>query len=288
MVVRDGMSAFSRNHGMVYSASVAFNLLLSSVPVLFLVFAATSLFIGRHDLPFVQLRDALRTTFPYGAQVLVPILKGIFSSGGTFGILGSLLLVLSSFSATDAVHTSLAVMMEVPDRKRFWSKAAFHAALILSLIVLSALAIFVPPLWKGLSVLGQRIPFGLGEAFHLLLVVVAEVVLAGVLFSGAALCYRYLAPVRVRWKNALTGSVLFLALIQGIKWGFTFYVRKFSRLNVIYGSLFGIICFIIVAYLFAAAFLFGASMIGVLERRREDDPPGEGTGAGGGESPGGD
>jgi len=37
-------------------------------------------------------------------------------------------------------------------------------------------------------------------------------------------------------------------------------------LNVIYGSLFGIVCFIIVAYLFAAAFLFGASIIGVMER----------------------
>jgi uncharacterized BrkB/YihY/UPF0761 family membrane protein len=37
-------------------------------------------------------------------------------------------------------------------------------------------------------------------------------------------------------------------------------------LNLLYGSLFSIICFILVAYLFAAAYLYGASVIGVLER----------------------
>ena len=37
-------------------------------------------------------------------------------------------------------------------------------------------------------------------------------------------------------------------------------------MNVLYGSLFSIICFILVAYLFAAAYLYGASVIGVLER----------------------
>jgi uncharacterized BrkB/YihY/UPF0761 family membrane protein len=56
------------------------------------------------------------------------------------------------------------------------------------------------------------------------------------------------------------------ALLQGIKFGFIFYVRKFSKLNLLYGSLFGIICFIITIYLFAAAYLYGASVIGVLDR----------------------
>ena len=37
-------------------------------------------------------------------------------------------------------------------------------------------------------------------------------------------------------------------------------------MNLLYGSLFSIICFILVAYLFAAAYLYGASVIGVLER----------------------
>jgi uncharacterized BrkB/YihY/UPF0761 family membrane protein len=55
-------------------------------------------------------------------------------------------------------------------------------------------------------------------------------------------------------------------LLQGLKFGFIFSVRKFSKLNLLYGSLFSIICFIIIDYLFAAAYLYGACVIGVLER----------------------
>ncbi len=286
---REGASVFFRNHGMVYSASVAFNLLLSSIPVLFLVFAATSLFLGTGELPFEQLTEMLRNTFPYGAQVLVPPLKGLFASGATFGAIGFLLLLLSSFSATEAVHTSLSVMLGMREKRRFFSRAAFHVALVLTLTVLTFSAILVPPLWKGLSLLTRGMPVGLDAAFHILLKAIADAVLAGIVFAGGALSYRYLSPVRVRWRNAMAGGALFLALLQAIKWGFTFYVKKFSKLNVIYGSLFGIVCFIIVAYLFAAAYLFCASIIGVLEREEEGASSPEGdTGAGPDETPSGD
>jgi membrane protein len=279
-IVREGASGFFRNHGMVFSASVAFNLLLSSIPVLFLVFAATSVFLGTRELPFTQLSEMLRNTFPYGTQILVPILKGLFASGATFGIVGFLLLILSSFSATEAVHTSLAVMLGTGEKKQFWSRAGFHVILVLFLTLLTFSAILSPPLWKGLTVLEYGMPGGLDAAFHLLLATIANAALASILFAGGALSYRYMSPVRVRWKNALAGSFLFLLLLHLIRWGFTFYVRKFSRLNLIYGSLFGIICFIIVAYLFAAAYLFVASIIGVLEREeRKTISPVEDTGA---------
>ena len=285
----EGAGVFFRNHGMVYSASVAFNLLLSSIPILFLVFAAASLFLGTGELPFAQLTAMLKDTFPYGAQILVPTLKGLFASGGTFGILGFVLLVLASFSATDAVHTSLSVMLEIREKQRFRTRAAFHVVLVLALTVLTFSTILVPPLWKGLMVLTREMPMGLDSAFHLLLTAIAGAVLAGILFAGGALSYRYLSPVRVRWKNALAGSILFLVLLHAIKWGFTFYIKKFSKLNVIYGSLFGVVCFIIVAYLFAAAYLFCASIIGVLEREEGEasSPEGE-RGAGPDETPGGD
>jgi YihY family inner membrane protein len=284
-IAREGASGFFRKHGMVYSASVAFNLLLSVIPVLFLVFAVTSLFIGKKDFPFAELTGLLKNTFPYGAQILVPTLKGLFASGATFGILGSLLLVLASFSATEAVHTSLSVIMGVGEKKRFWHRAASHVALVLSLTLLAFSAILVPPLWKGMAVITSGMPVGLDSAFHLLLEGIADAVLLGILFAGGALSYRYMSPIRVGWRNALTGSTLFIVLLHAIRLGFGFYVKKFSKLNVIYGSLFGIVCFIIVAYLFAAAYLFGASIIGVMEREKEAVFPKRETGAATEETP---
>lgn len=279
--IRDGSFSFFRSHGLVYSSAVAYNILLSAIPILFLVFAVTSLFIRTDDLPFAQLTSILRDTFPYGAQVLVPVLKGLMAARGTFGVVGFVLLLFSSYSATDAVNTSLAVMLGRRQQKRFVRSLGFHLVLVLALTVLTFAAILVPPIWKGVRVLSHDL---LGRefnaAFHVVLQSIADATLAGILFLGGALSYRYLSPGKVRWRHAFGGSLGFVVLLYAIKWGFAFYIRKFSKLNLIYGSLFTIICFIIVAYLFAAAYLLCASVIGALEREEgESASPEKDTGA---------
>lgn len=264
--VTEGAAIFFRNHGPVYSAAIAFNILLSAIPVLFLAFAATGWIIGESDLPYTQLTEILRYTFPYGALVLVPNLRLLLEAGSAFGILGTLLLIPSSFMATDAVHTSLSVMLMRKSQKRFRRSLGFHVVFVIVLVLLTAAAIVVPPLWDGLFYLTRGMSSQVDQAFRSLLNLIAEVVLAGIMLMGSILSYRYLSPGKVRLRNAFAGTVVFLALSNAVKYGFTFYVRKFSKLNILYGSLFSIICFILVAYLFAAAYLYGASVIGVLER----------------------
>jgi len=288
-IVSDGAVHFVRSHGFVYSAAIAFNLLLAAIPVLFLVFAAAAMVIGRAELPFAMLSAILKETFPYGAQVLVPNLKKLIASGATFGALGTLLLLFTSFSATDAVHTSLAVMMGTPREKRFWRSASFHVILVLALIILASAAIVVPHLWSALSILTQGMSAEWDNAFHLLLSAISDAVLWGIIFATGVLSYRHLSPRPVSMENAMAGSLLFLLLLLAIRGGFTFYVKKFSQLNVIYGSLFSIVCFIIVAYLFSAAYLFCASIIGKLEREEgEESFPEPEQGTGNNDDPGGD
>jgi membrane protein len=284
--ITEGAAIFFRNHGPVYSAAIAFNILLSSIPILFLAFAATGWIIGKSDLPFAQLTEILRNTFPYGARVLVPNLQRMMEAGSTFGILGTVLLLFSSFSATDAVHTSLSVMLMRKRQKRFRRSIAFHVVFVIVLIVLTAAAIVVPPLWEGLFYLTKGMSSQVDHAFRGIMQLVADIIMVGIWLMGSVLSYRYLSPGKVRLRNAFAGTVIFLALLQGIRSGFIFYIRKFSKLNVLYGSLFSIICFILVAYLFAAAYLYGASVIGVLERtggegsipEKEEDEPVASTG----------
>ena len=272
-VLREGTFNFFTRHGMVYSAAVAFNLLLSIIPVLFLVFAVTSRVIGADEFPFAQLSGILRETFPYGADVLVANLRRLVGSSAAFGAAGTVLLLFSSWSATDALQTSLAVMLGKPGASRIWRSALFHIALVSALIALAGGAILAPPVLKGLGYLTRTLAPFRSAAFHLVLSIAADAVLAGALFAGGILTYRYLSPVRVRFRNAIAGGVLFIALMYGIRLAFRFYVAKFGRLSLIYGSLFGIVSFIIVAYLFAAAYLYCASIIGVLEDRSGTNAP---------------
>jgi uncharacterized BrkB/YihY/UPF0761 family membrane protein len=253
-------------------------MLLSAIPVLFLVFAAIALVIGTNDLPFAQLQDLLQNTFPYGARVLLPNLRKLFSAGATFGILGTVLLLFASFSATDAVHTSLAVMLMRKRQRRILRSLGFHVSFVVALILISGAAIVIPPVWEGLFYLTKGLSANVDYAFHTLLHLISGVLLLGILFLGSVLSYRYLSPGKVRFGNALAGSAVFLALVQAIRFGFTFYIRKFSKLNLLYGSLFSIICFILISYLFASAYLYGASVIGALERMDgEGTLPGKGN-----------
>jgi membrane protein len=282
----EGAAVFFRKHGPVYSAAIAFNILLSAIPILFLVFATTGWIIGKSELPFSQLTGILSSTFPYGARVLVPNLRHMMEAGTTFGIFGTVLLLFTSFSATDAVHTSLSVMLMRKRQKRILRSLGFHVVFVIVLIVLTAAAIVVPPLWEGLFYLTKGSSSQVDHAFRGILQLVADILLVDVLLLGSVLSYRYLSPGKVRLRNAFIGTVIFLALLQGIRVGFIFYIRKFSKLNLLYGSLFSIICFILVAYLFAAAYLYGASVIGVLERtdregsipEKEDGDPVASTG----------
>jgi len=264
--VTEGVAIFFRNHGPVYSAAIAFNILLSAIPILFLAFAATGWIIGKSELPFTQLTEILSSTFPYGARVLVPTLRRLMEAGSAFGILGTVLLLFTSFSATEAVHTALSVMMRSRRQRRIWRSLAFHVVFVVVLIVLTAAAIVVPPLWEGFFYLTQGMSAQVDHAFRGIMQLVADIIMVGIMLLGSVLSYRYLSPGKVRLRNAFIGTVIFLALLQGIRVGFIFYIRKFSNLNLLYGSLFSIICFILVAYLFAAAYLYGASVIGVLER----------------------
>jgi uncharacterized BrkB/YihY/UPF0761 family membrane protein len=279
--VAEGAAIFFRNHGPVYSAAIAFNILLSAIPILFLVFAATGWIIGRSDLPFAQLTEILRITFPYGARVFIPTLRHMMEAGTTFGIFGTALLLFTSFSATDAVHKSLSVMLMRKRKKRFLRSFAFHVVFVIVLIVLTAASIVVPPLWEGIYYLTTGMSSKMDLAFRAIMQLIADILLVDILLLGSVLSYRYLSPGKVRLQNAFIGTVIFLTLLLGIRYGFIFYVRKFSGLNLVYGSLFSIICFILVAYLSAAAYLYGASVIGVLERtggegfipaKEEDEP----------------
>jgi YihY family inner membrane protein len=284
--VTEGAAIFFRHHGLVYSAAIAFNILLSAIPVLFLTFAATGWIIGKSELPFAQLAAFLRNTFPGGVGGIVPDLRLLVKAGNTIGILGTVLLLFTSYSATDAVHKSLSVMMMRKRRKQFWRSFAFHIVFVIVLIVLTAAAIVVPPLWEGIFYLTKGMSSQMDHAFRGILQLVADVILVDIMLLGSVLSYRYLSPGKIRMRNAFIGTVIFLALLQGIKFGFIFYIRKFSELNLLYGSLFSVICFIIVVYLFAAAYLYGASVIGVLERMgrersilsKEEDEPGASTG----------
>jgi len=200
----------------------------------------------------------------------------MMEAGTTFGIFGTVLLLLTSFSATDAVHTSLSVMLMRKRQKRIRRSLSFHVVFVIALIVLTAAAIVVPPLWEGLFYLTKGMSSQVNFAFRSLLQLIADVVLVGILLLGSVLSYRYLSPGKVRLRNAFAGTVIFLALLQGHPVRHHLLRQEIQQVESTLRFLVSIICFILVTYFFAAAYLYGASVIGFWSVRAGRGPSGDG------------
>src|SRR3990170_2760130 len=78
--------------------------------------------------------------------------------------------------------------------------------------------------------------------------------------------YLYLPNVRIRWTNAIIGALVAGLLFEGIKQAFFWYLQTFARYQLVYGSLTGIIVFLVWMYLSSAILLFGAELASQIGR----------------------
>lgn len=157
---------------------------------------------------------------------------------------------------------------EVEEGRPFVKLRATNLLITLVLVVLAALVLV------GLVVsgpfareLGDRIGAGdtavriwnLGKLPVLLLIVVVIV----------ALLYSATPNVRRRLRLMSTGAAIAIAVWVLASIGFGFYVANFSSYNATYGSLAGVIVFLLWLWLTNVALLFGAEVDAEIERLRE-------------------
>jgi len=256
---------FIKGNGPVYAAAIAFDLLFAAIPFLFLVFAAVSAFVGRDELPFLQLSDVMRSTFPYGAQVMVPNLKTLMESGVTFGVVGIFLLLISSFSVVATVFLALGSAIGTGSRKGMLKGFWFHVLTLLVFILVTGAVVLAPHMLEALALLTKRMPPFMGSMLYATMHGLSNLLFTGFILAGSLASYLFLSPKKPRLANAVPASFLFTTSVFGINWVFLSGVKRLARLSVLYGSIFGVICFIYMAFLLSASYLICGCLIGSLE-----------------------
>lgn len=84
------------------------------------------------------------------------------------------------------------------------------------------------------------------------------------------LLYALIPNCSVRWREALAGGVVAMALVELLKIGFALYLVHFSAYRVIYGALAAIPIFLLWLYVAWGALLFGAVVAAALPQWRLD------------------
>ena len=270
----------SEDNVSLVAAGVAFYGFLALVPLL----GATVLTYGLVASPQTVLHNvqSLATSLPQDIAKLIgdQLLNVVKTSGGKKGLGVFVALAIALWGARNAAG-SIIIALNIAyeeEEKRGWLKVTGLSLAMTAAAVL--LGMFAAAVVGLMAAFEQMLP-GLGPVAVIAGKVIAYVVLALVAMAAAATLYRY-GPSRTKakWTWITPGSVMF-----GLGWliltlGFGFYVSRFGKYNVTYGSLGGVIVLVTWMYLSSFVLLFGAEFNSEVEHQTARD-----TTAGGADKP---
>ena len=271
-------SESSKDNISLVAAGVAFYGFLAMVPLL----GATVLTYGLVASPDTVLHNvgSLAKTMPHDiAKLIGDQLMNVVKTSGSkkgLGLVAALLLALwGARNAAGSVIIALNIAYE-EEEKRSWLKVTL---LSLEITLAAVLLAMVGAAAIGAMAALERLLPSMGRLGVLSGQVLAYVLLAALAAAAAATLYRY-GPSRreAKWAWLTPGSAFFALAWVVLTLGFGFYVSRFGKYNLTYGSLGGVVILVSWLYLSSFVLLFGAEFNSEVEHQTARDTtadPGE-------------
>jgi membrane protein len=269
-VLKRTVSQFRANNLTDWAAALTYYGVLSIFPALIVLVSIVGL---AGDSATQSLLDNINALGPGPAQDIVTgAIKQISTSPGAAGVAFAVGLVAALWSASGyigAFSRAANVIYEVPEGRPFWKLRPLQVAMTLALLVLvsvSAIAVVIS------GPLAERVGqvFGLGGTAVTVWNIAKWPAIVVIVMGMLALLY-YVAPnVRhpgFRWITP--GGVLAVVLWIAASAGFAVYVANFSSYNKTYGSLAGVVVFLVWLWISNIAVLLGVEFNAEMERGRE-------------------
>jgi membrane protein len=264
------VSEFRADNLTDWAAALTYYAILSIFPALIVLVAILGL---AGDSATQSVLDNLNELGPGPATDIVSgAIKQIASNQGTAGIALVVGLVAALWSASGYVGAfgrACNVVYEVEEGRPFWKLRPLQLAmslLLILLVALSAIAVVVTgPLAEQVGNL-----FGLGSTAVTIWDIAKWPVIVVTVITMLAMLYYGAPNVRhsgFRWITP--GGILGVGLWLLASAGFALYVANFGAYNKTYGSLAGVIVFLIWLWISNLAVLLGAELNAELERGRE-------------------
>jgi len=255
-----------------WAAALTYYSVLALFPGLIVLVAILGL-VGQHPQTTNALLDIVRDIGPASAVDTFrgPIESVVKSNGGAGALLGVGLLfaIWSASGYIGAFMRAINVIYEVEEGRPFWKRRPLQIVITVAMVLLLALVaisiVVTGPLARSI---GDVI--GLGDTTITIWNIGKWPVIVAVVMGMFTVLY-YVAPnvrqPRLRWVTP--GGVLAVLLWLVASAGFALYVANFGSYDKTYGSLGGVIVFLVWLWLSNLALLFGAEFDAELERSRE-------------------
>jgi len=242
-----------------YAASISFHVLFSLFPLTIVLVSIFGLILTDDSLR-ERVIDELVDVLPVsesGQQDVANSIEGIATPLSAIGLISLVALLWGASGMMTSLRVGLETALKV-DRGR----PAAHAKLVdfallgivgLLVLLVIALSAFVA-FFKGLIDRGaDRV--GIDAYVSFLFQDGVQLVLVAALALGL---YRFVPARKLRTRGALAGAILTTGLVWGATKLLAILFADFSRYNLIYGSLAGVMTFLFYVYVIALVFLLGA------------------------------
>ena len=265
------VTGFQRNQCTDLAAALTYFSVLSVFPALLALVSLLGVF-GQGQETTDAILEILRRLGQdqIADQLEAPIAAMVGSqSAGVTLVLGLVLALWSASGYVGAFGRSLNRIYQVDEGRPVWKLRPFVFLITLGLVVMAAVVLV------GLTVsgpiaqaIGDAIGFG-DESSQLWDRAKGPLILAIVIVMVAVLYYATPNVRHPRFRLISVGSTVAIGIWVLASLGFGFYVSNISRYNALYGSLGGVIVFLLWLWITNLALLFGAEVDAERERARE-------------------
>ena len=265
---------FLRNHGLLLTAAVAHNMMLSLIPLSAVLLVGFSHFFDETVL-LTTITTEVSLIAPGFAPTLTEVLVGFLVSRKLIGWLGLGSLLLFSSLAFRVLEDSIAIIFHrplQPLKRKFWVSALMPYLFIL--IVAVGLG--------GITLMNAFIDAQDQRSFafvgfdtllhnHLSKLIYATGLMGLVLLF--TLFYKIMPVAKIRFRRALAGGLTATILWELVRHLLVSYYAKVSIVNVLYGSMATIIVVLLIMEAVALILLLGAQVIADLQRSADAGIP---------------
>lgn len=258
---------FLRNHGLLLTGSVAFNMMLSLIPLCAVLVVVVSKFIDS-ELLMKTLTAELALIAPGFAPTVREVVDGFMRNRGLVGFIGVLTLLFFSSKAFRVLEDSFAIIFHKPLpslRRKFWVSALLPYLFILivagGLILITAANALIGSGGR----LHQWFPDGAPLIGSLATTIVYLSGLCGLILLFTFL-YKIMPVAKVSFHRALAGGFTATVLWELTRHLLVAWYARISAVNVIYGSMATIVIVLLTLEAAALILLLGAQVIAELQR----------------------
>lgn len=262
---------FSKDQCTDIAASLTYYAVLSLFPALIAIFSLLGV-IGQGQAAADAVLDIIGSVAPGGTADIVrdPIQQFASSPAAGFALVSGIVLAIWSASGyVGAFSRAMNRIYEIPEGRPFWKlKPVQLLVTVISIVLVALAAVILVVSGPVADAIGGAL--GLGGTVQTVWAIVKWPVLAFIVVLILAILY-YATPnakqPKFRWLSM--GALLAIIVLAIATVAFGFYVANFSNYDKNYGSLAGVVIFLLWLWIVNNALLFGAEFDAELERGRE-------------------